>query len=428
MTRMFEPSVLKGWFPVDPVLRQLAINTLLTRVGTGMLTVVNALYFTQVVGLNMTTVGYGLTLTGVGSILAGIPAGRLCDRYGARYVYSVAYCITGIGVLSYLLVGSTATFLVTTTMVGVGWGTVHTASATWLATVIPAHARTQSRAYLRTITNVSMAVGASLGGVALELKSAAFFRSLIAIEALTLLLSAFLVTRVPKHREVAAAKEAVNAKRENQWKAVRDLPFLAMTVITGVFSVQFVASEVGLALWIAEFTTAPTWIYGATIVLNCVLVALFQVPASGLSTDNHQAAKVTRWAGFTMALACALWAAAAELGMWGAALVLVLGALCQIATEVLQQSASWTLGYGLADHRSQGVYQGLYNSGFSAANMLGPSLITGTVLTFGLRGWAVLIALFLVAGLATPAVVRWAERQGGEWRGEPKDKVYDTLV
>ncbi|MEV6105789.1 MFS transporter [Streptomyces sp. NPDC051940] len=414
-----ETPLLRGWWPVDPVLRQLAVNTLLTRFGGGLLIAVNALYFSQVVGLGVTAVGYGLTLSGVGSILSGIPAGRLCDKYGARYVYSAAYAWTGLGILSYLLVDSVPGFLIATTVVGVGWGTVHTANSTWMAVIIPAHARTESRAYLRMLTNVSMAVGTTLGGVALQLDSAPVFRALITVNAVSLLLAPVLLSRVPKDRELAAAAETPPAGKEDRWKAVRDLPFFTMTVIMGVFAMQFTLIEAGLPLWMAEYTDAPTWIYAAVMVLNCVLVALFQIPASRLSVDGPRAARVTRWAGFTMAAACALWAAAAGAGVWAAAVFIVLGMLAQIATEVLQQGASWTLGYALADRRSQGVYQGVFASGFSAAVMLCPALFTATVLAFGARGWLVLIVLFLAAGLSAPSVARWADRQGGEWRGEP---------
>ncbi|MFC7218296.1 MFS transporter [Streptomyces polyrhachis] len=414
-----EPPVLRGWWPLDPVLRQLALNTLLTRFGGGLLTAVNVLYFSQVMGLGVTAVGYGLTLNGVGSILSGIPAGRLCDKYGARRVYSAAYFVTGLGILSYLLVDSLAGFLLATTVVGIGWGVVHTANSTWMAVIIPAYARTESRAYLRMLTNVSMAVGTTLGGVALHLDSAPLFRALIAVNAVTLLIAPVLITRVPRDREAAAAERTEKAAKEDHWKAVRDLPFFCLTLVMGVFAMQFTLIEAGLPLWMAAYTNAPTWVYAAMMVLNCALVALFQIPASRLSFDARQAARVTRWAGFTMALACALWALAAGAGVWTAVLFIALGMLAQIATEVLQQGAGWTLGYALADRRSQGVYQGVYGSGFSAAHMLCPALFTGTVLAFGARGWLVLIVLFLAAGLAAPAVVRWAERQGGEWRGEP---------
>ncbi|MQY15981.1 hypothetical protein SRB5_61730 [Streptomyces sp. RB5] len=414
-----QPPLLKGWWPLDPVLRRLALNTVLTRFGSGLLIAVNALYFSQVVGLGVTAVGYGLALSGVGSILAGVPTGRLCDRYGARHVYRLGYGWTGLGILSYLLVDSVPGFLVATTFTGIGWGSVHTANATWLAVIIPAHARTESRAYLRMLTNVCMAVGTTLGGVALHLDSAALFRGLIVVNAVSLLLAPVVLSGVPKERERAAAAAAEPVGPGETWKAVRDLPFFTLTVIMGVFAMQFTVIEAGLPLWMAAYTSAPTWVYAAAMVLNCVLVAVFQIPASRLSDDSRAAARVTRWAGFAMAVACALWALAAGAGVWAAAVFVLVGMLAQIATEVLQQGASWTLGYALADRRSQGVYQGVYSSGFSAATMLCPALFTGTVLAFGARGWLVLIALFLAAGLTAPAVVRWAERRGGEWRGEP---------
>ncbi len=44
--------------------------------------------------------------------------------------------------------------------------------------------------------------------------------------------------------------------------------------------------------------------------------------------------------------------------------------------------------------------------------MLGPALVSTVVIGYGLLGWAVLGAVFAVAGTAMAPAVRWARRRG----------------
>jgi hypothetical protein len=90
--------------------------------------------------------------------------------------------------------------------------------------------------------------------------------------------------------------------------------------------------------------------------------------------------------------------------------VLVAAALLQAVGEVLSQAGAWALSYELATEESMGAYQGVFNAGSAAALMLGPALVTVTALSHGFAGWAVLAALFGLAGLAMGPTVAWAQR------------------
>jgi hypothetical protein len=64
----------------------------------------------------------------------------------------------------------------------------------------------------------------------------------------------------------------------------------------------------------------------------------------------------------------------------------------------------------LAPSAAQGQYQGLFNTGFAATGMVAPAVLTALVVGWGPPGWFVLGSLFVVAGLATTPVARWALR------------------
>ncbi|TGA91874.1 hypothetical protein [Streptomyces sp. MZ04] len=78
----------------------------------------------------------------------------------------------------------------------------------------------------------------------------------------------------------AAAVEA-----GSRWRAVRDLPYLAVTLLNAMLVIQYTLLEVGLPLWIVERTDAPRWTAALLLIVNCVLVALLQVRMSRSVSD-----------------------------------------------------------------------------------------------------------------------------------------------
>ncbi|MBO1335482.1 MFS transporter [Streptomyces sp. VRA16 Mangrove soil] len=403
-----------GLLPTDDLLRRLSLFTLLNAFGRGLFFPVSVLYFTRVIGLSATSVGLGLTVAGLFGIAAGVPAGRASDLWGRRPVLGVLWVGCGAALAAYTVIGSYAAFLVTAiAYAALCQGSMGVRNALY-ADVLPAGARVEGRAHLRMVTNVGMGVGGVFGALALQVDSRAGYTVLILVDAVMFMASAALVLRLP---ESTGRSSTVAAPAGSRWRAVRDLPFLAVTFLNAVLALQYSLLEVGLPLWIAQHTEAPRWSAALIMVLNCVLVALFQVRATRGVEDLPGAVRAMRRAGLLLALSCAVFAATAGLSPWWALGVLVVGAVVQVLAEVLSAAGGWTVGYGLADSRAQGVYQGVFNSGQAAATMAAPALVTATAIRHGATGWVILAALFVVAGLGVGPAVRWARRDG-EWRGE----------
>jgi hypothetical protein len=117
---------------------------------------------------------------------------------------------------------------------------------------------------------------------------------------------------------------------------------------------HFGLQTVGVPLWVASGTTAPPVTVSALLVLNTVLVALFQVRAARGTHDIPAAGRAVASAGAMLAVACALYAAAG-LGDAGMAVgVLVLAALAHTAGEMWGEAGSWGVAFGLADERRAG--------------------------------------------------------------------------
>ncbi|MCX4830100.1 MFS transporter [Streptomyces sp. NBC_01016] len=403
-----------GMLPTVPVLRRLSLLTLLNAFGRGLFFPVSVLYFTRFVGLSATSVGVGLSVAGVFGLAAGVPAGRASDRWGRRPVLTGLWVGCGVGLVAYTLIDSYASFLVTAICYAtLSQGSMGVRNALY-ADVLPAGERVEGRAHLRMVTNAGMGVGGAFGALALQLDSRSGYTALIIVDAAAFVGSALMVHRLPGG---AGRRPLTDTPAESRWRAVRDLPFLAVTFLNAVLALQYTLLEVGLPLWIAQHTEAPTWTAALVMVLNCVLVALLQVRATRGVEDLPGAVKAMRRSGLLLALSCAFFAFSAGASPLWALGILVVGAVVQVLAEVLQAAGGWTVGYGLADARAQGVYQGVFNSGQAAATMAAPALVTVTAIRHGTAGWAVLGVLFVVAGLGVGPAVRWARRDS-QWRGE----------
>jgi MFS family permease len=192
--------------------------------------------------------------------------------------------------------------------------------------------------------------------------------------------------------------------------ALTDLPYLLITLLNGLLSLQFGLLEIGLPLWVVRSTHAPRLTVSAFLVLNTAMVVVLQVRASRGTEDPQRAARICRRAGLLLAVACAAYGYAQGMPALPAVAMLLFGAVAQTIAELLSSAAGWALSYDLADQSAHGAYQGVFNSGFTAGVLLAPLVVTSTAIRFGAPGWLALGAIFALAGSALVPATRWALR------------------
>ncbi|MGA8116600.1 MAG: MFS transporter [Actinocatenispora sp.] len=405
-------SRFRRLLPDEPVLRRLAVLTLVNTVGNGLFVTSSAVFFTRSVGLSATQVGLGLTLAGGCGVAAGIPLGQLADRLGAKRMLTVLYLAQAVGLLCYTLVHSFAAFLVVAcavTMVDRGGSAVKGAL---YAVALPAQTRVRGRAYLRAVTNVGMGAGSAVAAAALQLDSRAGYLAMILADVVTFAIAAQLLRRVPE-----SAPPVVGPTSTRRSGVFTDLPFLAVTALSAVQAIQFGLLDVGVPLWVVTHTHAPVAVVSVIMIVNTGLVVLFQVRAARGTDTVERAGRTARRAGLVLALSCLVFGLTQGLSPVLAIVVLLLAAVLQTAGEVLSSAASWALSYELADPAAPGSYQGLFNSGFAVAIMLAPVLTTSTAIRFGLPGWILLGVMFAASGAALVPVARWAASTRGHHGG-----------
>jgi len=402
-------SVAVGRFrsllPPDPAQRTWALATLVNTAGNGMFFSVSAIYFTQSVGLSPAQVGVGLTIAGLCGLLAGVPAGHLGDVRGPRNVLVALALVEGIGVAVYTLVSSFAAFLTVACLVTTVDRAGNAVRNGMIAALGAPGERVRLRAYLRAVTNVGITVGAPVGGLALAADTRAAYVVVVLLDAATFVLAAGLILRVP------AVPGRPHTGDGPRLAVLRDRPFLLVAVVHAVLALHFALLDVALPLWVAHRTDAPKWVIAVLLLVNTITVVLLQVRASRGVVTVSDGAVALRRSGVVLALACVVFALSGAVPAGVAVALLIAGALVHVTGELLQSAGGWAVSFGLAPEHRQGQYQGLFSTGFAAASMLAPAVLTTLCVTWGWPGWLVVGAIFVAAGALIPGLVaRAADR------------------
>ncbi|WP_370413775.1 MFS transporter [Streptomyces fradiae] len=375
-------------------------------VGDGAFYVTSALYFSRIVGLSAAQIGAGLALAwGIGS-LAGVPLGHLADRRGARGSAVLLALATSVAVASFLLIRDFVPFLLAATLYATAQSGLAAARQALLAGLVGPAARVGMLARLQATLNAGLAVGAALGGLAIADGTRTAYLAVFALDALGFLFCALVLRSLP-----AVPASPAGAAGEPRLVVLRDRPYALLALLNAVLLLRMPLLSLALPLWIVERTTAPGWTVSALFVLNTGAVMLFQVRAARSVTGLPEATRAVGRSSAVMLGSCAVFAVtAAGFGAWPTVAVLVLGAVLQVVAEMRHSAGSWQIGFALAPADRIGQYQGFYGTGVPVARTLGPLLVTTLLIGWGVAGWLLLGAIFLVAGLATGPAVRWAER------------------
>ncbi|WNV83628.1 MFS transporter [Umezawaea sp. Da 62-37] len=394
---------MNGFLPTRGPARVLALAQLANSLGDGAYLVCSALYFTRIVGLSATQVGFGLTLGWAVGSVAGIPLGHLADRRGPKGTAVLLAVATAVAVGSFLVVHSFVPFAIAACLYASCQSGLSAARQALLAALVDKTERTAVRAYLQSTVNAGLAVGAGVGGLALQVDTREAYLAVFALDVLGFLAAAAVLRGLPPVPPVPSVTTGGPVLA-----VLRDRPYALVALLNAVMLLYMPLLSLVVPLWIVQRTAAPRWMVAALLVLNTVGVVLFQVRVARQVTGLDSAARLVRYAGFALLASCAVFALSAGGSAWTAVLVLLVAAVLQVFGEMMLASGAWEIGFDLAPSDKQGQYQGFFGTGVPVARMAGPLLLTALVIGWGTAGWLVLGGVFLVAGLAMGPAVRWA--------------------
>ncbi|MFG2352182.1 MFS transporter [Streptomyces sp. NPDC048521] len=366
-------------------------------------------------------VGLGLGIAGCAALALGIAVGHLADRRGARGVYAATLVAQALATAAFTLAHGFWSFVL---VVSAAMG-AKGAGAAARGPLVRHYGGTRPqefRGYLRAVTNVGVSVGALLAGWAVQVGTHTAYQVLVAGLALSCAASAAALALLPP---VAPSP----APRGPRWIALRDRPYLLLTVLVGVMAVQFKVLTVAVPLWLVGATSAPHWMISGTMLTGTVMVIMLQVRAGRGVVSPAAGGRAYRRAGFAFLAACALVPLSAGVPGWVAAAVLVVAVVVHAVGELWHAAAGFEVSFALAPDHATGQYLGVFGLGAGLAEAFGPALLISLCVEWGRPGWYVVGALFAVTGLLAPPAVRRAQRRGGARRApEPAVEQAGAVV
>ncbi len=410
------------------MLRALVASSSVSRIGRGVFFAITVLYFTQILGLTGTEAALVLAMASGTGVLASLLGGWLADRWSARRMTFAFEALGGALLVAYAFAGDFISALIIACTSNFFDTLGHSSRSAIIARGFTADKRVFTRAVLRTVTNVAIAVGAGIAATALAIGTGASYRAVIIVAGVLGVVGSLPLLGLPARVDAApratttsirtetgsidtvAQGEAERASRRewNRRSPWRDPRYLLLALLSAVFGMQFGVAEVGVPLWVTSATEAPEVIVAVLLIVNTTLVVIFQVPLSRGTHDVRTAGRVTMIAGWLMAAACIVYALSAGHPTWVAIVLLIIAALTHTFAEVLSQAGAWGLSFELADPQRAGAYQGVFGMGFSLSALAAPLVVNATAIQMGMVGWIILAVVFLGAAVGIAVIAKRA--------------------
>ncbi|MFB7371815.1 MFS transporter [Streptomyces sp. NPDC056222] len=382
--------------------RVITASNFVNTVGSGLYLTAGVLYFTQAVHLPASQVGLGLGIAGFVSLAVGIAVGRLADTRGARGVYAVTLVVRTAATAAFVFADDFWLFVLAV-CAATGAQAAGLAARSPLIRHYGGDRPQRFRAYLRSVTNIGISLGALLAGWVVQVGTHTAYQLLVVGNAIAFAASAVILVLLPP----VAPGPAVDGPR---WVALRDRPYLLLTALDGIMAIQFKVLTVAIPLWLIYAVTAPRWLISGTMLANTVIVIACQVRASRAVDSPAAGGAAYRRSGVAFLVSCSLISLSAGAPTWAAVALLMTAVVVHTIGELWHAAGGFEVSFALAPRHATGQYLGVFGLGAGLAETLGPGLLIALCITWGRPGWYVVGALFALTGMAAPLAVRRAQR------------------
>ncbi|WP_165960373.1 MFS transporter [Actinocrispum wychmicini] len=361
-------------------------------VGTGIYYPYQLLFFREVLGIPLTTVGVGLTA----SILVTLPAvvyiGRLVDRYGSRPML-IAASLGRAGAFVGFVVGHGAVLFVALAMLlAICFRADQVASQVLAASAAPRGQSAQWLALTRIVFNAGVGLGAVVAGVALVGGPATY--SVLGLAAAACYLVAalcYLPLPVGSRRPVRAAGDPTRPWRHRIYVRLASTHFVMFTAL--------VATEAALPVYLIDNLGWPAWMVGATLAINIVLLVVLQLPVSKVVQRYSPLPVLGLGAALHGALFFALAVAAGPPGATQVVVFLV-GMIIYTVGETTASQVLMVLLVHVAPEAERGAYQAFSQTLTGIALGIAPLFVTVLLALSASAVWWTLFGAVLMVGVS----------------------------
>jgi MFS family permease len=346
-------------------------------------------------------VGVLVMAYGAGSLVSVLCGGVLTDRLGRRATLLLSLFGSGAAAILLAFSPSVQVFAILLVLFGFVADLYRPAASAIIADLLPSAQRAVGFAALRMAVNLGFALGMTLGGVLADWN----WRLMFVADGLTTTLYGVLVYFfIPETRPLAPPGPDATSSASPAAGLWRDAVFLQVMAVSLAFGLVFFCHITALPLTITVNAGYPSWVFGALVGLNGLLIAVFEVTI------------VHRLGGRRRLRVAALGTALSGLGFglsglfthWAWYLVTV---VAWTAGEILSLPFKMAFVADWAPPRLRGRYLGLYGATWSVAVALNPVLFLPLQARLGDRlFWPLMMVVAAPAVLVLLHLDRAADR------------------
>ena len=372
----------------------LQLGGLMNAFGNGLVIPFLLIYLHNERGIGLGVAGLVLATNAAVSLIAGPIGGALVDRVGGKAMLTAALGFLTAGFLGYAFVESAWQGFATSAVTGIGNGLFWPAQSTLLAGLTTRAQRSATFAMQRIVMNL----GIGLGGVAGGFIASESFRALFAIDALTFVAYAVVLT-VFVHDP---ARREERAERTGSYRTVfRHKVFMALMVANSLYIGAGIAQLEILPAFAKNEAGVSERGIGWLFFINTIVIVLLQLPTTRLAEGRRRVPLLA----LLGAVSAAAWLLVPASGLWlsGASAFLLLAIAVSVFAlgECLHGAVQPTLVVDLADAKLIGRYMAISALSWQVGFMVGPA-VGGALLAASPTGlWLVMASVLLLTGLAT---------------------------
>jgi MFS family permease len=280
--------------------------------------------------------------------------------------------------------------LLTTSGVRIFWASF----PTWVAELAP-DARQRDRWFALTgaAQNAGLGLGGLIAGILVGIGGHSVYRGLIAANAVSFLIAAFIFLTQSKDAHVA---HAVHEESGGYRELLRDRPFVAFMVASTIYALCCMVITIALPIYVVEVLELSGWVVGALFALNTAMLALGS-PIAIRWLMRYRRTRALVLASFVWILASGLLALALEVPRSFVVVYIFVAVMIYSAGEMVFAPIATALCSEAGPERLRGRYMATFSLGWGLAASLAPSFFTALFAIRSGAPWFAVGALSLIA-------------------------------
>lgn len=414
--------------------RRFIAATMVDALGNGLYVPFSLLFFHNLTGLSLLSVGAGMTAAGFIGLLLTPVVGILIDKIGARTILQAGFALRLVAFAAFPFVSGFAPFLIVSIAVAIGQQSAAPSQTALVAEMTEGAGRDKLLALNRSVINGSMGVAGVLAGVLMAFSGDTAYVVMAVANAASFGAAAVLIHGLGKVRTrrgadiaqptrhtaqaaapepatpgsaTAPASDPVSGPRpkstpEPGFRVVlKDRPYLGITAANLLIALSYVAMAAGMPIYLTRDLNVPQAMSGMVFAINTAMVAILGVPVARLVLR----ARRTRAAALGAAVFAGSFVLFAGLQLLHTGVVagVLVAAVIYTGAELIHSAPAQGISVQTPPDHLRGRYLATYQLSWSIARAVAPLLIT---FLLGLGSWQLWAGLGAAALLGALLLIR----------------------